>query len=224
MEKERQGLAKGKVICHRCRKEMPYKNNTTNLYAHLERHYKEEYVELRASILAANDKDPKTPIKQSTMPERLRKLQPLDKSTTRYKKLVAAMVQFISQDMQPISVVDGSGFHNLMAVAEAWFVVPSCTCFIQTEVPKLNVDTKENVQSAVSSAPSHCITTDMWSSQHQVKGYLTLTTHFINNKCALQCFVLATLEVPMEHRNSSFALLQRPRPSIISMISALQRN
>ena len=104
MEKERQGLAKGKVICHRCRKEMPYKNNTANLYAHLERHYKEEYVELRASILAANDKDPKTPIKQSTMPERLRKLQPLDKSTTRYKKLVAAMVQFNSQDMQPISV------------------------------------------------------------------------------------------------------------------------
>ena len=33
---------KGKVVCRRCRKEMPYKNSTTNLYVHLERHHKED--------------------------------------------------------------------------------------------------------------------------------------------------------------------------------------
>ena len=42
-----------------------------------------------------------------------------------------AMMQFISQDMQPIAVVDGSGFHNLIAVAEPRFVVPSRTYFMQ---------------------------------------------------------------------------------------------
>ena len=90
---------------------MPYKNNTTNLYVHLERHHK-EHTKLRPTISSQSDKDPETPMKQSTMPERLRKLQPLDKTTTRYKQLVSAMVQFISQDMQPIAVVDGSGFRN----------------------------------------------------------------------------------------------------------------
>ena len=131
-------------------------------------------------------------MKQSTMPEHLHKLQPLDKTTTRYKQLVAAMVQFISQDMQTIAVVYGSGFCNLMAVVEPRFVVPSHTYF-------LYVDIKQKVQSVVASAPFHCITTDMWTLQHQVKGYLTLTTHFINNEWALHSFVLATLEVAMEH-------------------------
>ena len=190
---------KGKVVCRLCRKEMPYKNNTTNLYVHLERHHKEEHTKLRPTISSQSDKDPETPMKQSTMPERLRKLQPLDKTTTRYKQLVSAMVQFISQDMQPIAVVDGSGFRNLMAVAEPRFVVPSRTYFMQTEIPRLYADIKQKVQSVVSSAPFHCITTDMWTSQHQVKGYLTLTTHFIDSEWALHSFVLATLEVPMEH-------------------------
>ena len=86
---------KGKVVCRHCQKEMPYKNNTTNLYVHLERHHKEEYVKLRPSISAPNDKDSETPMKQSTMPERLCKLQPLDATTTRYKQLVAAMMHKI---------------------------------------------------------------------------------------------------------------------------------
>ena len=41
---------KGKVVCRSCRKEIPYKNNTTNLYVQLERHHKEEYVKLCPSI------------------------------------------------------------------------------------------------------------------------------------------------------------------------------
>ena len=73
------------------------------------------------------------------------------------------MVQFISQDMQPIAVVDGSGFCNSMAVAEPQFVVPSHTYFMQTEIPRLYADIKQKVQSMVSSAPFHCITTDMWT-------------------------------------------------------------
>ena len=78
-------------------------------------------------------------MKQYTMPERLHKLQPLDKTTSRYKQLISAIVQFISQDMQPIAVVDGSDFHNLLAVAKPRFVVPSRTYFMQTEIPRLYV-------------------------------------------------------------------------------------
>ena len=54
-----------------------------------------------------------------------------------------AMLQFISQDMQPIAVVDGSGFHNLIAVAEPRFVVPSRTYFMQIEIPRLYADIKQ---------------------------------------------------------------------------------
>ena len=82
-----------------------------------------------------------------------------------------------------------------MAVAEPWFVVPSRIYFMQTGIPRFYADIKQKVQSVVSSAPFHCIITDMWTTQHQVKGYLTLTTHFINSEWVLHSFVLATLEV-----------------------------
>ena len=86
-------------MCCLCRKELPYKNNTTDMYVHLKQHHKEEHTTLRPTISLQSDKDTETPMKQSTMPEHLRKLQPLDKTTTRYKQPISAMVQFISQDM-----------------------------------------------------------------------------------------------------------------------------
>ena len=59
---------KGKVVCRLCQKEMPYKNNTTNLYVHLEQHHKEKQTKLRLTVSSQSDKDPETPMKQSTMP------------------------------------------------------------------------------------------------------------------------------------------------------------
>ena len=73
------------------------------------------------------------------------------------------------------------------------------------------------MQHVVSSASFHCATTDMWTSQHQVIGYLTLTTHFIDSKWALHSFVLATLEVPMERTAHCYGLFLRPvrRPQVL---------
>ena len=39
---------------------------------------------------------------------------------------------------------------------------------MQTEIPRLHVDIKQKVQSVV--VLFHYIATDMWTSQHQVKG------------------------------------------------------
>ena len=101
--------------------------------------------------------------------------------------------------MQLPSVVEGGGFRHLLVVAEPRFVLPSCTYVTQTEIPKLYIDVKEKVKDVVLSALFHCITTDLWTSQYQSKGYITLTTHFNDGKWLLHGFVLGTLEVPMEY-------------------------
>jgi len=44
--------------------------------------------------------------------------------------------------MQPLSVVEGNGFHNLMAVAEPRFIIPSRNHLTQTEIPKVYVEVK----------------------------------------------------------------------------------
>jgi len=195
---------KAKVICCLCplTKEMPYKNNTTNLYTHLEQHHKEEYVALRANSSShkGNGTSLLAPaMRQPTMAENLRRIQPLGKTAFRYKQLVEATAKFIYEDMQPLSVVEGHGFRHLMAIAEPRFAVPSRTYFTQTELPKVYVEMKQKVHDIVSSGRFHSVTTDLWTSQYQVKGYLTLTTHFIDSEWVLRSFVLATVEVPMEH-------------------------
>jgi len=47
--------------------------------------------------------------------------------------------------MQHLSVVEGNGFRNLMAVAEPRFIIPSRTPFTQTEIPKVYVEVKQKV-------------------------------------------------------------------------------
>jgi len=75
-------------------------------------------------------------MKQLTVAENQRMLQPLDKTMSRHKRLLEATVKFIYQDMQPLSVVEGNGFRNLMAVAEPCFIIPSRTHFTKTEIPR----------------------------------------------------------------------------------------
>lgn len=88
---------KGKVVCRQCTRMMPHKNNTTNLYVYLEQHHKKHYAKLRPCILTqSSNSEGSTLMKHLTMLEHLWKLQPLAKTTGRYKQLVEAMVQFIS--------------------------------------------------------------------------------------------------------------------------------
>jgi len=45
-------------------------------------------------------------------------------NSDRAKKLTTAIAEFIARDLRPISVVDGTGFLNLMQIAEPRYVVP----------------------------------------------------------------------------------------------------
>ena len=133
------------------------------------------------------------------MAENLRRIQQLDKTAFRYKQLVGVTAKFIYEDMQPLSAVEGHGFRHLMAIVEPRFAIPSRPYFIQTELPKIYIEMKQKMRDVVSSGRFHSVTTDLWTSQYQVKGYLTLTTHFMDSEWVLRSFVLATVEVPMEH-------------------------
>ena len=69
-----------------------------------------------------------------------------------------------------------------MTIAKPRFAVLSRTYFTQTELPRIYVEMKQKVHDVVYSGRFHSVTTNLWTSQYQVKGYLTLTTHFIDSK------------------------------------------
>ena len=117
---------KNVAVCRICKAEMPFKNNTTNLFTHLERHHKDVHSKLcRSSRESTSAKQPK----QSTLQENVNALQPLSTTSARYKQMVNAIGNFIAKDMLPLAVVEGEGFCKLMYAADPRFNVPSCTQF-----------------------------------------------------------------------------------------------
>ena len=202
------GIAtKSKVICHHCNKAMPYKNNTTNLYTHLDHHHKETYVKLsyykqQQSSTAQQSQH------QLSLQETIKKTQSLSRSSERYKKLASVIGQFIAKDLQPISVVDGEGFKYLMEVAELRFSVPSHhTYFTETLLPAMYVDIQQKVRVVLSTARYCSVTADLWTSKYQCRGYITLMCHLIDDNWKLQSFVLTTNEVAEDHTSENLAIV-----------------
>ena len=88
------GIAsKSRVFVATAKKNMPYMNNTTNLYVHLDHHHKEVYVKL--SHYRQQQQTSTAQNHQLSLQETVKKTQSLSSSSERYKKLANAIGQFI---------------------------------------------------------------------------------------------------------------------------------
>ena len=95
-------VTKTRVVCRICSQETPYKkNNTTNLFAHLERHHKEKHSKLRAPTTKSKE------ARQSSLSASFASAIPLGSKSDRHKQLVDAVAGFVVHDMRPLSVVEG---------------------------------------------------------------------------------------------------------------------
>ena len=61
----------------------------------------------------------------SSVNVQLERSNPLPRDSERWQTLVEAIGNFIASDMQPLSVVENSGFRQMMHIAEPCFKVPS---------------------------------------------------------------------------------------------------
>ena len=155
-------VTKKRVVCRICHQETPYKNNTSNMFAHLERHHKDEYAKLRAPTTQSKE------AKQSSLSASFASATPQGSGSDQHKQLVDAIAGFVVQDMRPLSVMEGEGFRKLMKVAEPRFKLPSRTHFTQTVIPAKYLKVRSGVESFLSSIQYCSITTDLWSIRQEV--------------------------------------------------------
>ena len=116
---------KKRVVCCICHQDMSYKNNTSNLFSHLERHHKKEHQQLHK-----RDSEGQADSKLGCQP-------------SQHRQLVQAVGNFIVEDLEPISVVEGKGFRKLMKVAEPRFNVPSWIYFSQNVIPGKYIELRQ---------------------------------------------------------------------------------
>ena len=199
-----------KVFCKLCDPPfaLAYSTNTSNLTYHLERKHPEEHRKvLRSQGKDKKDLQPKT---ICTTPPFLsinsasQGVKPYDKSSKRAKQLVNATAEFVSLSLQPIRIVDDPSFRNLLTIADPRFDIPHRTHFSTKVIPDLYYSVRGQIESQLASINYCTVTTDLWTSSHQHRSYISLTVHFVNSQSyVLNSLCLQTLEVPQDHTANS---------------------
>ncbi|CAK8530336.1 unnamed protein product [Lathyrus sativus] len=105
----------------------------------------------------------------------------------------------------PLAMVEHIGFREFCASMQPLFKVVSRNT-IKNDIIKIYNDEKENTMKLLSKNQSGiAITSDMWTSSNQNKGYMTITTHFIDDSWTLQSRLVRFIYVPAPHTSKTLA-------------------
>ena len=108
-----------KVRCKLCNDPvtvLAYHCGTTSMRNHLASHHKDEYAKVEAATVTA----PSQTVLGSFMSKK-------DCSPQRVSKITCLIAEMVARDLRPISVVEGTGFTNLLSFLEPGYKVPSHT-------------------------------------------------------------------------------------------------
>ena len=111
--------------------------------------------------------------KQLTLGATLARSTPFSNESVKHKLLVNATADFICQGLQPLSVVDEPAFRRLLELAEPRFKLPHRTYFTDTVIPVKYRSVRAAIEKELS-AVENCTITDLWTSQHQQRAYISL--------------------------------------------------
>ena len=124
-------------------------------------------------------------------------VQPVSKSPTgskRAKEITRRIAEFITLDMHPLAVIEGTGFMNLVSTLDAAYQIPSRKQIMKVFYDVYN-DMKTHLQAELASVENVALTTHHWTSDL----YLELTAYFITQDWEHVARVLTTKEVRERH-------------------------
>ena len=105
------------------------------------------------------------------------------------------MAQFIVKDLRPYSVVQNSGFKNLIRVLEPKYTIPSRQHFSETVIPELYAKISQEVKQQLN-GNYVALTTDGWTSR-ATESYVTITSSHIDENWNIKNYVLLSICPPV---------------------------
>ncbi len=120
-----------------------------------------------------------------------------ERSSKAAKRLNRAVAEFICMDQIPISVVDKTGFRNLVKQLYKRYEM-SRRKYKETEIPNLYNETRSVLESQLSSQPYFACTTDLWTSR-TVDSYMAVTIYFISDIWEMQFWCLGCAAMHSDH-------------------------
>ncbi|CAN1338929.1 Putative AC transposase [Linum perenne] len=99
----------------------------------------------------------------------------------------------------PLSIVEHLHFKRFCYSLQPLFNVPSRN-ILKRDVMRLYFDERAKIQRLIDSSKGRvAITTDMWTTSNQRKGYMAVTAHYIDNGWCLRSQLLRFIYVPAPH-------------------------
>ena len=181
--------------------------NMTNLRKHLQQHagkYKEllEVEEREQSRKRSKEEEDK--LLQPKIDDTLEALNPYSPASQRHVAITKAVALMIAIDFQPFSIVEDEGFKFLLHILDRRYQLPCRKQFSEKVMPQMYGELREKVSIVIKSAMFLALTTDCWTSRAG-DSYISITSHFINDKYKRQLVVLDTF--PLCERHTAHNLL-----------------
>ncbi|XP_065907752.1 zinc finger BED domain-containing protein 4-like [Dysidea avara] len=181
-----------KAKCKYCTKEITGSvRTTTNWWKHMRR--------VHATLLKEQqDEDESQSNSQQTLTHLL---QPQRKYSSQHPKQILvtdAVVDFVADDLIPLSVVESKRFKSLLRILDSQYQVPSrkqlSTVLLKKKYDKL----KSSVLDKLKKTDTINLTIDLWSNR-QMRSYLGITGHYISDDWNLESVMLACNQVSGRH-------------------------
>lgn len=96
------------------------------------------------------------------------------------KQIDEKVLQLVTQDLQPFSIVEDKGFKNYSKALNPSYTLPSRKTLSDTLLPGKFEVIKEKTKNLLQNVKSVTITTDCWTSCNN-DGFIAVTSHFIDD-------------------------------------------
>ncbi|XP_039051009.1 zinc finger BED domain-containing protein RICESLEEPER 2-like [Hibiscus syriacus] len=105
----------------------------------------------------------------------------------------------------PLSMVEHHGFRKFVSGLQPLFKVPSRNT-VKTDILKIYEFERQRTMKLLGRNTSRvAITIDMWTANHQRKGFMAVTAHFIDDQWNLQSQIMRFIYVPCPHTTDVLA-------------------
>ena len=128
---------------------------------------------------------------QPTLVGTLQRTEKYKPNSLRKKMLDDLVLNLVTQDLQPLSVVDDPGFRKLLNALDPKYTIVSRKHLTNTMLPAKYHDEKAKLQAELNKCDLAAITTDQWTSRAN-DGYTTFTAHYIADDWKMKSAVLST--------------------------------
>ncbi|XP_022165454.1 zinc finger BED domain-containing protein 1-like [Myzus persicae] len=118
-----------------------------------------------------------------------------------------AIVKMIAEDLQPLSIVENSGFRSMIQLLDSRYEIPSRRSLGRTIIPRIFSTVQSKVEALLNEARHVAITTDIWTSMN-TDSYLTMTVHFLS-QTQLKTLVLCTKKLDCNHTGANICEIMR---------------